>query len=81
MPTVRLAAMKSSATRKHDDAAEERHAKSRRGEQDDRRLDEPDEDVRNDLAAHHLDRLHRHREQVLHGAALALAASWRAPSS
>ena len=59
---------------KRGDAADERHMKHEaRREQDDRRLDEADDDVRHDLAGHHLERQHRRREQVFHRAALAFA--------
>ncbi len=40
---------------------------------DERRLDEADDDVGRDLAEHDLERLDRHGEQALHGAALHLA--------
>ena len=46
---------------------------TRDDQQDHRDLDRADGDVGHDLADHHLDRPHRHGEQVLHGAALALA--------
>src|SRR6185436_18677492 len=55
-------------------AAHERHEEEiARREQDDARLDQPDEDVRHDLAGHHFQRLRGGSEQVLHRAALALA--------
>ena len=38
-----------------------------------RRLNQPDADVRNQLAGHNFNRRGRHGEQVFHGAALALA--------
>ncbi|MNK40650.1 hypothetical protein D3C87_593000 [compost metagenome] len=44
-----------------------------RGQQDDGRLDQADGNVRHDLARHHLDRPHRHRQQVFHRAPFALA--------
>ncbi len=75
MPSVRLAAMNSSTIHEqHDDVAVHRHVEQvARGEQDQRHLDQPDHDVGNDLPGHHLDRQRRRRQQVLEGAALALA--------
>ncbi len=45
----------------------------RRDDQDEQHLDVADEHIGHDLGEHDLDRPHRHGEQVLHGAALALA--------
>ena len=53
---------------------EHRHAEQQpAGQQDQRDLDVADDDVGHDLAEHDLERADRHREQVLHRAALALA--------
>ena len=75
MPMVRFAAMNSSAEEINGpDVAEEWNVKHiPRGQQNDRRLNEPDDDVGNDLAGHHFDRRGRHGQQVLHRAAFALA--------
>jgi hypothetical protein len=55
-------------------AAVHRHVeKPARGQEDQRHLDQPDDDVRHDLAGHHLDGRRRRREKVLESAALALA--------
>ena len=74
-PMARLAAMKTrrpSARARR--AAEHRHVEQQQGgADDDRDLDQPDADERQQLADHHLERGDRHGEQVLHGAALALA--------
>ena len=52
----------------------DRHLEQHDAERDDqRRLDEADDDVGRDLAQHDLERLDRHGEQALHGAALHLA--------
>ncbi|KAG1243950.1 hypothetical protein G6F65_022088 [Rhizopus arrhizus] len=55
-------------------AAQNRHMEDEvRRQQDDGGLDQPDGDVGHDLARHHLDRPHGHRQQILHRAALAFA--------
>ena len=74
-PTARLAAMnRISAAAEQHEIAVDRHAEQKaRRQQDHARLDVADQDVGQDLAAHHLERPHRHRQQVLHRAALALA--------
>ncbi len=55
-------------------AAEQRNAEHQDpNAEDKRRLHEADHDVGHDLAQHDLDRLDRHRQQALHGAALDLA--------
>ena len=56
------------------ETADHRHVKQdMRRQQDQRDLDIADEDVRNDLADHHLERARRHGQQVFHRAAFALA--------
>ena len=54
-------------------AADRQAEEQRRRDQDQRDLDIADEHVGHDLGDHHLDRPDRHRQQVLHRAALALA--------
>jgi hypothetical protein len=75
MPSDRLAAMKATSTTEQQQGGCRPSAREQRprGEQDHRHLDVADQDVGHDLAGHHLDRAHRHRQQVLEGAALALA--------
>ena len=83
MPTVRLAATKSSATKVNSaDVPEEGNVKDKsRRQQDDGRLDESDPNIRNQLAGHDLDRSGGHSQQVFHGAALALASDRETRSS
>ena len=75
MPSARLPAMnRPSATRSS--GTEPRIGSwknSAEDDEDEQHLDVADDDIGHDLGEHHLDRPHRHGEQVLHRAALALA--------
>ncbi len=75
MPTVRFAAMNSSAAQIDcDGTADKGHMKyEARGDQNDRRLNQANGHIRHDLAGHHFDGKNRRGKQIFHRAALAFA--------
>ena len=82
-PIARLAAMKriSTASRSARLPTIGTSKRNLAADEDHHDLHVADDDVGHDLAEHHLERAHRRREQVLHGAALALAGHGDARSS